>query len=268
MKSIKADAIAPAAQGHNRAAALARDSAAEVVDLAERRLRFAVETEDVEDVAPIALDLVDAIGVGLYERPRALRIVDEEPRLGLQGPRPHERARIGTHVGRREGVQDLFETPDDPRIGGDEGATIGDEHEPHCVQEMFAVDRAHPRIAGDRAPLPLEGVENALGVAEFEGVGFVEEFRDELGQAVRMELRRGGPRQRVPGSEMGWSRSALGLLQGHDVHPQAAFAVANLRTAIRASAPSAQPASRRAVRRVALALKARTRCGSDGRGAA
>ena len=102
-----------------------------IVDCAQRRLRLAVEPHDPENVPPIALDLVNAICIGMDQRERADRIVEQKPRLGLEDPRPHQRARIGAHVGLLERVQDFLKAPHDAGVRGDERAPIRIEHAPH-----------------------------------------------------------------------------------------------------------------------------------------
>lgn len=212
MKSANVEAMLRTAAGHSRAAAFAREGdPPEVVDQAHRRLRLAIQPQDSQDVPAIALDLVDAVRVGSDQSASAGRIVEQKPRLGLKRSGAHQFARVGTHVGLLESLQDFLEPPDDTGIGGDEGATIRVEHEPHRVQEMVAIRRANPRIAGDRPALTLKGVENPLGATEFDRVGFVEELGDEVRNSIRTEIRSGvKPRGAVLRPEAERARETLG----------------------------------------------------------
>ena len=128
------------------------------------------------------------------QRERADRIVEQKPRLGLEDPRPHQRARIGTHVGLLERVQDSLKAPHDAGVRGDERAPIRIEHAPHRHHEILAVGRARAGISGNGPTLPFEGVEEALGAAEFDDIQVVEEFRNDIRRLGRRSLPRVEPR--------------------------------------------------------------------------
>ena len=83
------------------------------------------------------------------------------------------------------------------------------EHAPHRHHEILAVGRARAGISRNGPTLPFEGVEEALGAAEFDDIQVVEEFRNDIRRLGRRSLPRIKPRDSFARAEFVISRNAL-----------------------------------------------------------